>query len=64
MTERKYTFYIEWDGFDEKGNAEPQRVVWTGLTEKEAIQMHGLTEDRYSHMYSDTSVKRFGWKET
>ena len=64
MSDKNYTFYIEFDSFDEKGNAEPQRMVWVGLTAKEAISMHNRTEDNYSHVRSDPQLKRFGWKET
>lgn len=64
MSDKKYTFYIEFDSFDEKGNAEPQRMVWVGLTERQAVDMHARTEENYSHVRSDPQIKRFGWKET
>ena len=64
MVTRNYMFYIEWDGFDEKGNAEPQRMVWVGLTERQAVHMHKRTEDNLSHVRTGVTVKRFGWEET
>lgn len=61
---RRYSFYMEFNTYDSKGNAEPQRLVWTGLTSRQAEDMHRRTDSNYSHVHSGVELVRFGWEET
>ena len=63
-TPQYYTFYVEFDTYDARCNAEPQRLVWTGLSLRQVEEMNRRTESNYSRVHSDAQIKRFGWEET
>ena len=61
---KRYTFYIEFNTYDDKGNAEPQRLTWTCLSMRQAEEMNRRTDSNYSRVHSGVDVVRFGWEET
>lgn len=61
---QRYTFYVEFNTYDNKGNAEPQRLTWTCLSMRQAEEMHRRTDSNYSRVHSGVDVVRFGWEET